>query len=148
MRNIGLTRVEAEKQRTFLWNEIRHYGGMMSGRETALREGGKSKAHDREWMRLERMRLDAIGDVHEIEESGVIPWIENDRLGSSDPESEVWALRVMKRSYHTDSQGEYDRVLVVTSQSRQHSQSIQMSREAAEELRDQLIYELDEWEEK
>ncbi len=147
MRDVGLTRAEAEKQQDLLWDEIKRYGGLMSERAAKLDHGGRNKAYDDEWKRLERLRLDCIGKVRKIEESGVIPWLEDDGLGSFDPELEVWARRSKKLNYHVDHKGEYDPVLVISSQTRQYAHNLQLTREMAEELRDQLVYELERWEE-
>ncbi len=149
MRNIELTRAEAEKLYEETWEKVREYGAQMSERVAAL--APRDHAHDSKWQKLERLRLDAISAARRIKESGVIPWLENESLGSYDSHLEIWAARIMLKSFDINRRGtndEHDPMITVTSQSRQHIQHTLLDRESAEALRDQLIDELEKWDEK
>lgn len=145
MRDIGLTRDEAQAEFDRQWGLVKLFGAQMSERQAKL--APRHHAYDGEWLKLERSRLDAVYAANRIKESGVVPWMKNDHLGSFNSNMESWASRVMMRSYRVDSRDEHDPVLVITSETRQHQQSLTFNKKSAEALRDQLIYELEKWDE-
>ncbi len=145
MRDIGLTRNEAQTEFDKQWDLVKSLSAQMSERQAEL--APRSHSYDSKWTKLERLRLDAIGKANEIKDSGVIPWMKRDNLGSFDSHMESWAARIMMRSYRTDRISDHDPVLVITNDSRQYQQSFTFSKEGAEKLRDQLIYELERWDE-
>ncbi len=145
MRDIGLSRDEAQTEFDKQWDLVKAYGAAMSERQAEL--APSNHGNDDIWLTLERSRLDAIYAANEIKESGVIPWMKVDNLGSFDSHMESWAARVMTRSYHVDRRDEHDPVIVITNHSHQYRQSLMLDKESAEKLRDQLIYELERWDE-
>ena len=143
MRDIGLSKDEAQAEFDKQWDLVKSYNAAMFERQAEL--APHTHHNDDIWLTLERQKLNALHAANEIKNSGVIPWMKRDNLGSFDPDMESWAARVMTRNYHVDRKDEHDSVLVITNHTRQFGQSFTFSKEGAEKLRDQLIYEQERW---
>ena len=143
MRDIGLSKDEAQTEFDKQWDLVKSFGAQMSERQAEL--APRTHHHDDKWLTLERQKLDAIHAANEIRDSGVIPWMKAENLGSFAFDMETWAARVVIKSYHIDRRGEHDPVLVIWNHTRQYRQNWTFSKESAEALRDQLIYELERW---
>ncbi|KKL87861.1 hypothetical protein LCGC14_1930460 [marine sediment metagenome] len=141
MRDIGLTRTEAEKQMETHWATFQKL--YLKHEKLQKQEGMYTSSP--EMMDADRAKLEALRRYNPIKDSGIVPWLKSDGLGSLDPELELWAARVLLRDYEYTE--DYRPVIVVTTQGRGAVQHMQLDKDGAEHLRDQLAYELDRWEE-
>jgi hypothetical protein len=100
--------------------------------------------YNKDWQTAGRLGLKALKEIHPIEESGVVPWLETDRLSSIDYDAEYWARRVMTRVYDYDT-GERGTVKAIALHTPQ--QTFPLTRQQATQVVSQLVDELNEWDE-
>ncbi len=140
MRDIGLTREQAEATMAREWKKFQK----AFRRKAKIEDEDSIYHHNDEWKQREREGLDALRVIHPIKESGVVPWIEWDTLGSIDTDAEYWAARVIAPTYDYDTN---ERSLIKAVMIQTPHQRLGLTKDQAEHLRDQLIYELSLWEE-
>ena len=141
MKDVGLTRAEAEDILSREWKKF----------QTAFRRKKKiedehiSFHHREDWLQAEHEGLTALRKRSPIEESGIVPWKESDSLASIDPTDEYWALRVMAPTY---DEHYTERSLIKAITIRTPHYRLALDKAQAEELLNQLTYELDRWDQK
>lgn len=140
MKDIGMDRKTAEKLMAALWKKFQRHARI----KAAIEKAHTSYHHRWDWKMAEDKSLVALRALRPIKESGVVPWLDADYIGSVDTSHEYWAIRVMAVMYNEDYT---ERSVVKAISMRTPQQSFGMTKEQAEHLRDQLTYELDRWDE-
>ncbi len=150
MRDLGLTRKEALAKVERLTRAMNEQFDIMDNRKAALAKVGRHYANDDEYSAAERAKIARGSERSDVLDSGVLPWLEQDMGNVLDGDVQVWAARVMARTFPSPA---FERVVVkalrlvfTSGGQREHSLTI-TSREALEELARQVTDELALWEE-
>lgn len=138
MRNIGMDRDTAQQKLDRLWSDYK--------RKSKAHEAAKSKnasVYNKETRAADLAKVEVLRQIRPIEESGVIPWIEEQLLSTLRPDEPLWCRRVLTREYDDDGNRSLVKAMVVDTP----WYKLPLTKEQAAKLLSQLTYELERWDE-